>query len=220
MDVTKLIFQRIEVTGTAGRESTELLAAAVSAVLASCLDETANHALREAIAASPPGQLERLGRQPLSATPQPEMPSVPLGSERADAIARTLAEYFQIAPATARRAVDRAAALSVAGIAEAGRAQGLDPDESVRMFAKQAGSVALALPARVADGLLDQGLLAGLGGRTRQALAEARPAGGATERPAAPLLPAEPGPAWWRWVIPATAVAVALLIAAMFLRGN
>lgn len=233
MDVTKLIFQHVTPEVTArigalvGRSQTEagrLMAAAVPATLATLLDMTEDEAVAAAVRDSPGDGLRMLGAADAEALEAASR----AGLQRAAALfgpsclaglVAALEDHSGIDRDAARRLSGLAIEFAVAGIADAGRARGLDTRESLEMFSKQTGSVAVALPGAFARSLAERRLLQGLGNRAAEATAETRPAGGATNRPGAPALPAQPGQAWWRWVIPGAAAFVAVAIAFVFLRG-
>ncbi len=233
MDVTKLIFQHVappvatEIGTLVGRppdEGARLMAAAVPAALATLLDVTDDEAVEDAVRRSPEGALDGLGTAGADALETAARAGVARGEELVGpssfaSLAAALGRHSGLDRNTARRITGLAMEFSVAGIAGAGRAQGLDARESLAMFSKQAGSVALALPGAFARELAERRLLQGLGARAAEATAEARPAGGATNRPGAPDLPAQPGRAWWRWVIPGAAFVIALAAAIAFLSG-
>lgn len=233
MDVTKLIFQHVtpEVSARIGTlvdrsadETAELMAAAIPAVLATLLDMTDDERLEDAIRGAPADALRALGTADADALQTASRAGLARGGDLVGpscfaALADALRDHGGVERAPARRIAGLAMEFCVAGIAEAGRAQDLDARESLTMFSRQAGSVALAIPGPFAEKLAERRLLQGLGDRAIQATAEARPAGGATNRPGAPELPAQPGRPWWRWVIPGAAALVALAIAFVFLRG-
>ena len=233
MDVTKLIFQHVTpevsaavatLTGLSPDQSARVLAAAIPATLAVLLDMTEDDAVEAAIRRSPAHGLRALGTADAAALETAARQGLARGEQLVGpscfaALATALERHAGIGRAQARDIAGVAMEFSIAGIADAGRAQDLDARASLEMFSKQTGSVAIALPGEFARRLAERRLLQGLGDRAPQATAEARPAGGATNRPGAPDLPARPGPAWWRWVIPGTALLVALAIALVFLRG-
>lgn len=233
MDVTKLIFQHVTpeasaaigaMTGLSREESARVIAAAIPATLATLLDMTDDEAVEEAVRRSPAHGLRAFGMADAAALEMVSRDGLARGGQLVGpssfaALATALERHAGIGRAEARKIAGVAMEFSIAGIADAGRAQDLDARASLEMFSKQTGSVAIALPGAFARRLAERRLLQGLGDRAPQATAEARPAGGATNRPGAPDLPARPGPAWWRWVIPGTAVLVALAIALVFLRG-
>ena len=233
MDVTKLIFQHVtpEVSARIGSligrkpdEAAQLMAAAIPGVLANLLDLTEDEEFEKAVRRAPEG-----GLQALSGADAPTLEtaacdglargSALVGGPSFAALSAALERHAETCRDQARRIAGLAMQFSIAGIAEAGRAQGLDARDSLRMFSEQRGSVALAIPGGFAEKLAERRLLQGLGDRVVEALAEARPADGATNRPGAPDLPAQPGSAWWRWVIPGVAILVALAIALIFLNG-
>jgi hypothetical protein len=233
MDVTKLIFQHItpEVSvrigaliGRPREEAAGLMAAAVPAVLATLLDMTEDEDVEEAVRRAPQDALQTLSDTEPEAMDAAARDGLAQGSDLVGkpcfaALAAALERHARIDRDQALRIMGLAMRFSIAGIAEAGRAQSLDVRESLRMFARQTGSVALAIPGAFAEKLAERRLLQGLGDRAVEARAEARPAGGTTNRPGAPVLPAQPGSAWWRWVIPGVALLVALAIALAFLSG-
>jgi hypothetical protein len=232
MDVTKLIFQHVtpEVSERIGTvadlppdEAARLMAAAIPAMLAMLLDMTGDEALEEAVreasadlralAAADSAALETASRDGLARG------AALVGPACFAAFVAALERHGGVDRDRMRRIAGIATTFSVSGIADAGRAQGLDADQSLTMFSKQTGSVALALPGAFAEQMAERRLLQGLGARAAEATAQARPAGGATNRPGAPALPAQPGNAWWRWVIPGTAMLVAIAVAIVFLGG-
>ena len=237
MDVTRLTFQHLKPETTAqfapllgvteGRAA-ELAGAAVPAALVMMLAQleagTGPARLREALAAGRAPTFARLGDALTNApdeaarTAEAEAEAA-LGADAFAELAGELGATQALPPDAARRLAGRASAFVLAALNESAAAHDLSAPGVLEMLRKQKGSVALAIPAGLAREMDPDLLRAGLDTRVEEAQTSARPAAGAHNRPGAPQEPADPGPHWWRWVIPGSAALVILAGLAWMMAG-